>query len=94
MTRTEIRAYGRTLGAAAALVAVILGAQGLVDRIERDQEDRLRYQRWVADACTPGPHQRVVADHDGHRVRCTIYSRSRDGRYDRVFSAAVLEAPL
>lgn len=76
MTRTEIRAYAGTLAGAAALVALILAALGLVDRIERDTEDRLAYREWVADACTPAPGEMVVAEHDGKRLHCIIYSRN------------------
>jgi len=34
---------------------------GLVDRLERDTEDRLAYRDWVADACTPAPGETVIA---------------------------------
>lgn len=93
MTRAEIRAYGVTLGGAALLVALILGAQGLSDRIERETEARLEYQRWVADACTPAAGQTAVTTHDGRVLSCTIYSRTSIGYAREVVSVAVLEVP-
>jgi hypothetical protein len=89
-----IGVYLRTLGAALALVALILGAQGLLDRIARDTEDRLAYRQWVADACTPGTNESAVAINDGKRIRCTIYSRVGYGLATEVVSAAVMEVPL
>lgn len=91
MTRAEIRAYGVTLGGAALLVVLILGAQGLSDHIEREQEARIEYRRWVADACTPAANQTAVATHDGKRLSCTIYSRTSIGWAREVVSVAVLE---
>lgn len=94
MTRAEIRIYARTLAGAAGLVALILGAQGLLDRLERAHEDRLSYQQWVADACTPAPGETVWARHDGKRLHCTIYSTADRGLVPVVVSAAVMEVPL
>lgn len=94
MTRAEIRAYGVTLGGAALLVVLILGAQGLSDRIERETEARIAYRQWVADACTPRrAGQTAVATHDGQRLSCTIYSRTSIGYAREVVSAAVAEVP-
>lgn len=94
MTRAEIRANLGTFAAALALVLLILGALGLVDRIERDTEDRLAYREWVADACTPSPGEMAVAEHDGKRLHCIIYSRNVKGFAPVVVSAAVMEPPL
>lgn len=94
MTRPEIRANLSTLGGALALVILILGAQGLVERIERDTEDRIAYRQWVADACTPAAGESAVAINDGRRIRCTIYSRAGYGLATEVVSAAVMEVPL
>lgn len=94
MTRQEIREYRNTIAGAAALVALILGAQGLLDRLERDHEDRLSYRAWVADACTPKRGETAVAEHDGQRLRCTIYVRNAKGFAPVVVSAAVMEMPL
>lgn len=94
MTRPEIRAYAGTLAGALALVALILGALGLVDRLDRDTEDRLQYRQWVADACTPAPGEMAVAEHDGKRLHCIIYSRNARGFAPVVVSAAVMEVPL
>lgn len=94
MTRTEIRANLGTFAAALALVLLILGAQGLLDRLERDHEDRLSYRQWVADACTPSPGEMVVAEHDGQRLHCIIYARNAKGFAPVVVSAAVMEVPL
>ena len=91
MTRAELRAYGVTLGGALGLIALILGAQGLSDRLERDAEARLDYQRWVADACTPIKGQTAVTTHDGKMLSCTIYSRTGIGYAREVVSVAVLE---
>lgn len=94
MTRSEIRAFAGTLGGAAALIALILGAQGLLDRIERDTDDRLQYRQWVADACTPRPGQTTIATIDAGKLRCTTYSRIGYGLAPQVVSAAVMEPPL
>lgn len=93
MTRAEIRAYGVTLGGAALLVALILGAQGLADRIEREADARIEYRRWVEDACTPSAGQTAVTTHDGKVLSCTIYSRTSIGYAREVVSVAVLEVP-
>ncbi len=94
MIRDEFRAYARTLAGAAAMVAVILGAQGLLDRMERDTEDRISYRQWVADACMPSPGETVIARHDEGKLHCTIYSRNTKGFVPVVVSAAVMEVPL
>lgn len=94
MTRTEIRANLGTFAAALALVLLILGALGLVDRLERDTEDRLAYRDWVADACTPAPGETVIAKNDAGKLHCTIYSHAGRGLAPVVVSAAVMEVPL
>jgi len=94
MSRAGFNAYARTLGGAAALVVLILGAQGLLDRLERDHEDRLSYREWVADACTPKVGETAVAENDGQRLHCTIYVRNAKGFAPVVVSAAVMEVPL
>jgi len=94
MSRADFNAYARTLGGAAALVVLILGAQGLLDRLERDHEDRLSYREWVADACTPKVGETAVAENDGQRLHCTIYVRNAKGFAPVVVSAAVMEVPL
>lgn len=91
MTRAELKAHGVTLGGALALIVLILGAQGLSDRIERETEARIEYRQWVADACTPSPHQTAVATNDGRKLSCTIYSRSSIGYAREVVSVAVLD---
>lgn len=95
MTRAEAIAYGRTIAGAAGLVALILGAQGLVDRLERDHEDRLAYRQWVADACTPAaPDQTAIVKRDGPRLRCSIFIRAEHGLAPQLISVAVMEVPL
>lgn len=85
----------RTLGAALLLVMLIIGAWGLVDRIEREAEDRIAYRRWVAESCVPSrARESAVAVHDGKRLHCTIYSKYERGMVPVVVSAAVMEAPL
>ena len=91
MTRAEIRAYGVTLGGAALLVVLILGAQGLSDRIERETDARVEYQRWLADACTPSAGQTAVTTNSGRQLSCTIYSKTGIGYAREVVSVAVLE---
>jgi hypothetical protein len=81
-----------TLGAL--LTLVILGAYGLVDRLERDQEDRLQYRAWIADACTPGTGETVIARNQNGKLHCTIYSHVGYGIAPIVVSAAVMELPL
>lgn len=94
MTRPEIRAYAATLGAAAGLVALVLGTQGLLDRIERDTEDRIAYRQWVRDACVPArARESAIAVHDGKRLHCTVYSNYERGMAPIVVSAAVMEVP-
>lgn len=93
MTRAELKANAITLGGAALLIALILGAQGLADRIEREQEARISYQQWVADACIPAANQTAVAANDGQRLSCTIYSKTSIGYAREVVSAAVAEVP-
>lgn len=94
MTRQEIREYRNTIAGAAALVALILGAYALVDRLDRDTEDRLAYRDWVADACLPAPGETVIARHEEGKLHCTIYSRNTRGFAPVVVSAAVMEVPL
>jgi hypothetical protein len=78
-----------------ALFALFLfGAYGLVDRIERDTEDRLSYRAWVADACIPKPGETAIAVHEDKKLHCTIYSRIGYGLVPVVASAAVMESPL
>ena len=93
MTRAELTANAITLGGALALIVLILGAQGLSDRIEREQEARIEYRQWVADACIPAANQTAVAAHDGQRLQCIIYSRATPGLAREVVSAAVAEVP-
>ena len=93
MTRAELKANAITLGGAVLLISLILGAQGLADRIEREQEARLEYRQWVADACIPAANQTAVAAHDGQRLQCIIYSRATPGLAREVVSAAVAEVP-
>lgn len=94
MNRTEIRANLRTFGGALALVMLILGAQAVVDRLERDTEDRLAYRAWVAAACTPRPGERAVANNVAGKLSCTIYSHAEYGLRPIVVSAAVMDSPL
>ena len=91
MTRDELRTWGTTLGGALALVVLILGAQGLADRIEREADARIEYRRWVEDACTPAAGQTAVTTHDGKVLSCTIFSRTGIGYAREVVSVAVLE---
>ena len=93
MTRAEIKAHAITLGGALGLVVLILAAQGLSDRIERETDARIAYRQWVADACTPSANQTAVATHDGQRLQCVIYSRATPGLAREVVSAAVAEVP-
>lgn len=88
-----IGAHLKTLFAALALVILILGAQGFLDKLERDTEDRLAYRQWVADACTPKSGETAVAAHDGGKLHCTIYSHTGYGLAPMVVSAAVMEVP-
>jgi hypothetical protein len=94
MTRQEVRAYGATLGGALALVILILGSIGLLDRLERDTEDRLAYRQWVADACIPSRGESAIAINEGGKLKCTIYSQRGYGLATEVVSAAVMEVPL
>jgi hypothetical protein len=93
MTRAEIKAHVVTLGGALGLIVLILAAQGLSDRIEREADARIDYQKWLADACTPGAGQTAVAANDGRQVSCTIYSKTSIGYAREVVSVAVLEVP-
>ncbi len=77
-----------------ALITLILGAYGLVDRLDQDYDDRLNYRQWVADACTPSPGETVIARHEEGKLHCTIYSRNTRGFVPVVVSAAVMDVPL
>lgn len=80
-----------------ALMAVIclLGIYGALDILERTNEDRLAYRRWVADSCIPTrAGESAVAVSDGKRLRCTIYSKTGYGMAPTVVSAAVMDMPL
>ena len=83
----------RILGGALTLVVLILAAQGLVDRVELDTEDRIAYRRWVADACTPNPGEQAIATIEYGKLHCTIYSNYQRGLAPIVMSAAVMESP-
>lgn len=75
-------------------VVLILTALGLADRIDRDADERIDYQRWVAQACIPAREgETVVSSHDGKRLTCTIYSRASMGMARSVVSAAAIEVP-
>lgn len=93
MTRQEIREYRNTIGGAVAVVALVLLAQGLLDRLERQTDERIAYRSWIADACTPSPGETSVATHDGKRLHCTIYAQTAKGFAPVVVSAAVMEPP-
>lgn len=93
MTSAELRAYGATFLSAATLIVLVLGAQGFLDRLERDTEDRISYRKWVAEACLPGEGESATAINDGGKLRCTIYSQRGYGLVPIVLSAAVAEVP-
>lgn len=84
------------------LVVLILGSQGLVERIERHTDEQIRlqkdladYRRWVADSCIPAQRgESAVAIVDGKRLHCTIYGNTGYGMAPTVVSAAVMEMPL
>jgi len=78
---------------ALAFLALVFGALAVVDRIERDQEDRLAYRVWVADACTPGVGETAIARQQDGKLHCTIYSHVGRGLVPTVVSAAVMEVP-
>ena len=76
------------------LVTLILVAYGLADRIDRDADARIDYQRFVSQACIPARQgETVIAARDGQRLTCTIYSRNTAGLTRTVVSAAAIEVP-
>ena len=93
MNRAELIAYGGTLASALGLIVLILGAQGLLDRMERDTEDRIGYRKWVAEACLPGEGESATAIHSDGKLHCTIYSQRGYGLVPIILSAAVAEVP-
>ena len=92
----------KNVGAAIALLVLILGTYGLIDAVERnteahlrDQEDRTAYRQWVSDACTPSDAtETAIVKYDGTRLRCRIYSHAEYGMAPRLMSVAVMEIPL
>lgn len=94
MTRHEVKAYGMTLGGALLAVAAVLGVQGFLNRLDRDAESWLNYQKWISDTCVPKTGQSSVLIHDGKKLHCTIYSRVGYGLATEIVSAAVVEVPL
>lgn len=83
-------------------LALILGAQGLVDAVERntearlrDREDRIAYRQWASDGCTPADaSETAVVKYDGALLRCRIYRHAEYGMAPSLVSVAVLEPPL
>jgi hypothetical protein len=97
----RINARPRNILLGIGLVALIIGAQGLADRIDRHTDEQIRlqkdiadYRRWVAEACTPGPDEKAVAEREGKKLHCTIYTNTGYGMAPVVVSAAVMEIPL
>lgn len=99
---TPPAAWRKTALGTLALLALILGAQGLVDAVERntearlrDREDRIDYRQWAGDACTPSDaSETVIVKYDGTRLRCRIYRNADYGMVPSLVSVAVLEPPL
>ncbi len=80
--------------AALMIVVCLIGVYGAIDLLERHTEERLAYQRWVADACMPtraGDSAVIVSD--GIQMRCRIYSRNVRGMTPVIVSSAVMEVP-
>lgn len=72
----------------------LLGLYGAIDLLDRHTEERIAYQRWVADTCIPIKRgESVIARHDGQRLHCTIYSRLERGYAPVIISAAVTDVP-
>lgn len=89
------RAYGGTLLGTLALIVMILGALGLVDRIDRDAEARIEFLRIVDEKCIPTRKgESAIATHDGRQVRCQVYARTGLGMVPKLVSAAVMDVPL
>lgn len=92
----------KNVGAAIALLVLVLGAHGLVDAVERstesrlrDQEDRLAYRQWVSDSCTPTDSaETAIVKRDGAYLRCRIYRNAAYGMAPNLVSVAVMEIPL
>lgn len=73
----------------------LLGIYAAVDLLERHTEERIAYQRWVAEACIPTREgESAVIVSDGRQLRCRIYSRNVRGMTPVIVSSAVMEAPL
>lgn len=86
--------YAKTLLGALALIALILGVQGLLDRLERDTEARIEFLRIVDEKCIPlRKNESAIATHDGARVRCQVYARTGLGMVPKLVSAAVMDMP-
>lgn len=72
----------------------LIGIYSAVDLLDRHTEERIAYQRWVAEACLPArAGERAIAVHDGQRLHCTIYSRLERGYAPVIVSAAVMDVP-
>lgn len=64
----------RRAGIALAVIAGLIGAYGLVDRIERDTEARIALASAYRDSCLPKPGETTVVISDGRTVHCRTYS--------------------
>lgn len=98
----RINARLRNILVALGLAVLILGSQGLADRIDRHTDEQIRlqkdmadYRRWVADACIPLQRgESAVAIVVGKKLHCTIYGDTGYGMAPTVVSSAVMDIPL
>lgn len=87
-------AYARTLLATLAAIALVLGVQGLLDRLERDAEARIEFLRIVDEKCMPlRDGENTSAVRNGNTVQCRVYIRNTPGMARALVSAAVMEVP-
>lgn len=78
---------------AAMLVAVILIAYNIVDRIEQNTEAKIAAAESFEKGCMPGAGETSIIVSNGRSARCRIYSSASTstGMAPRLVSAAVVE---
>lgn len=78
----------------AAALATVLGAYGLVERLERDAEARIEFLHIVDEKCIPlRDGENTIAIRNGNTVQCRVYIRNTPGMARVLVSAAVMEVP-
>lgn len=77
----------------ALLLVVIIAAQGVVERIERDTELRLALAGAYREGCLPAPGETAIVTRDGGRADCRIFASASlaPGMAPRLLNVAAVE---